>query len=71
MAEDDRTVKLPLYAAAGIDAVWILDLTRRVLEAHRAPAGDGYDEMATDRQGDRLSFAVTPDIALTPDVVFG
>jgi Uma2 family endonuclease len=38
----DRRVKAPLYAAAGIKELWILDLVSRKLEMHREPAPAGY-----------------------------
>ncbi len=38
----DRRVKLPLYAAAGIPEVWIVDLTCDALELYREPHTDGY-----------------------------
>ncbi len=41
----DRTVKLPLYAAAGIAEYWIVDLGRRTLDVHREPVADGYSSV--------------------------
>jgi Uma2 family endonuclease len=38
----DRTVKLELYARAGIREVWIVDLTTDVVLVHRSPAEGGY-----------------------------
>ena len=38
----DRTVKLPLYAKAGVPEVWIVDLEARAVEAHGQPCEDGY-----------------------------
>ena len=35
--EYDRTVKLPLYAQAGIPEVWIVNLAENVIEAHTQP----------------------------------
>lgn len=67
----DRAVKLPLYARAGIAEVWIVDLKRRVLNAYRRPAGDGYDEMTTYQAGDAVSLALAPDIRISLDRVFG
>jgi Uma2 family endonuclease len=34
---DDRRIKLPLYARAGITAVWIVNLIDRKLEVHTEP----------------------------------
>lgn len=67
----DRTVKLPLYARAGVAEVWIVDLKRRVVDVHRAPAGNEYGEATTYRSGDRLALALAPEIVVSLDLVFG
>ena len=66
----DRTVKLPLYARAGIPEVWIIDLKRRVLEAHRQPGPDGYAAMQTHGPGDTVTPALAPEIAVALRRVF-
>ncbi len=38
----DRTVKLELYARAGIPEVWIVDLTTGLVLVHQGPSGGGY-----------------------------
>lgn len=38
----DRRVKLPLYAAAGIPEVWLVDLTTDTVEVYRQPEGREY-----------------------------
>ncbi len=38
----DRTVKVELYARAGIPEVWIVDLTTDRVLVHRAPSGGVY-----------------------------
>ena len=38
----DRTVKLRLYARAGIPEVWIVDLTTDGVLVHRGPSGRAY-----------------------------
>jgi Uma2 family endonuclease len=40
--EDDRAVKLPLYARAEIPETWILNVRDAVLERYRFPHPDGY-----------------------------
>ena len=67
----DLTVKLPLYARAGIAELWIVDLKRRALDAFRRPAGDGYAEVSTHRPGDRLALAAAPGITVSLDLMFG
>ncbi len=66
----DRTVKLRLYARSGIAEVWIVDVRRGILEAHRNPAGDGYTETNTHRRGDHLALLLAPDIVIPLNLVF-
>jgi hypothetical protein len=40
----DRELKLPLYAAAGIREVWLVDLTNDRIEVYRHPTLRGYPE---------------------------
>ena len=67
----DLTVKLPLYARAGIAELWIVDLKRRALDAFRRPAGGGYAEVTTHRPGDRLALSAAPGITVSLDLMFG
>ncbi len=63
----DQRVKLPLYSRAGIAELWIVDLQRRVLHAHRKPNG----EMTTHQPGDQIGLALAPEIVVKLDLVFG
>ena len=67
----DRTVKLPLYARAGIAEFWLVDLKRRVVDVYRAPSGDSYAEATTHRPGDSLALVLAPEIVVKLDLVFG
>ena len=66
----DRTVKLPLYARAGIGEVWIVDLRRLVVDVHRTPAGDGYATVGTHGPEDTVTLALAPGIAVALRRVF-
>ena len=66
----DRTIKLPLYAKAGIPELWIVDLEHRVLDAYRRPLGDEYSERTTHREGEILALSMAPAIRVTLDRVF-
>jgi Uma2 family endonuclease len=66
----DRGTKLPLYAAAGIPEVWIVDLERRRVLVHRRPDGDLYREAIVIDDGS-LSPLAFPDIALPLPEIFG
>lgn len=67
----DRTVKLPLYARAGIAELWIVDLQRRVLDAYRESVGDGYGEMTTHQPGEQIALVLAPEIVVRLDLMFG
>ena len=64
----NRTVKLPLYARAGIVEIRIVDLKGRVPHAHRRPTNGEYAETATHHPGDHLALAAAPDIAVRLDL---
>jgi Uma2 family endonuclease len=43
----DRNKKLPLYAAAGVSLVWIVDLNRQLVEVHADPDGPSYRSLVS------------------------
>lgn len=67
----DRTVKLPLYARAGIREVWLVDLVRNHVEVHRDPTQDGYRRSETHGPGDRLGPTAFPDLHLSAADILG
>ena len=67
----DRSVKLPLYARAGIPELWIVDIKRRALDAYRVPDGDFYRERTTHRAGEQVALAAAPEIVVRLDLMFG
>jgi Uma2 family endonuclease len=60
----DRSVKLPLYARAGVAEVWLVDLSEECVDVHRGPTPNGYQEVTGARGGDRLSPAQAPRMEL-------
>lgn len=54
--ETDRTKKLPIYARAGVQECWILNLSERVLEVYREPSKGRY----------KLARYYTPEEAVRP-----
>lgn len=56
----DRSVKLPLYARAGIREVWLVDLLGDAIETHRKPTPRGYRELAQKGRGARIAPAAFP-----------
>jgi Uma2 family endonuclease len=63
----DRNIKLPKYAAAGIQEVWIGDLVHDVLLVYRNPSGKIYKTAVQFRSGDVVSALSLPDTALQVD----
>lgn len=69
---NDRNVKLPLYARAGIPEVWLIDLENEVVEVYRGPAADGFTEVARipRGQGRTLTVEGLPGLALEADRIW-
>jgi Uma2 family endonuclease len=67
----DRTVKLPLYARAGVREVWLVDLVGNHVEVHGDPAPDGYRRSETLGPGGRLVPTAFPELRLSPADIFG
>ncbi|HVF09521.1 MAG TPA: Uma2 family endonuclease [Abditibacteriaceae bacterium] len=66
----DRTQKAALYAKAGIPEYWIVNLLRRRLEVHRAPAaqphkfGFGYNDVTTHSAADTVAPLAAPQSSI-------
>jgi hypothetical protein len=67
----DRTVKLPLYARAGILDVWLVDLAGDRIAGYRQPSPQGYQEVRHLLRGHRLAPHVVPEAELTVDEIVG
>jgi Uma2 family endonuclease len=66
-ADYDREVKLPLYTAAAIAEVWIVDLGAQTVEAHADPRGNAYETVAAARRGQSVASRIVPGLSLAPD----
>jgi Uma2 family endonuclease len=58
----DRQVKADLYAEAGINEYWILNVVDLVLEVHRDPAGDHYASVTSHGRSATVSMLAFPDV---------
>lgn len=56
----DRLTKAALYALAGIQECWVLDLNGRRLLVHRQPAADGYLEITAFGPDESVSTLARP-----------
>jgi len=52
----DRSEKVPLYAEAGIQAVWLVNLDKGMVEVYLNPMGKSYQEVHHAGRGQRLSL---------------
>jgi Uma2 family endonuclease len=66
----DRTVKLRLYARAGIPEYWIVDANAETLAVYRTPSGDGYQDHRHASRGDTVAPLAFPDAAIPADAIF-
>lgn len=59
----DRTTKALLYARAGIEEYWILDLNNSRLLVHRQPASHGYHEVIAYGEDEMVATLTRPETA--------
>ncbi|MEM9739537.1 MAG: Uma2 family endonuclease [Pseudomonadota bacterium] len=62
----DRVEKLPVYAAAGVPEVWLIDLDARQVDAARAPVRDSESYSTVQRRefNDKLTPSNFPNISI-------
>lgn len=70
-ARFDRDVRLPLYAAASVLEVWLLDVGARAISVFRDPGPNGYQTLATAHHGDLLRLAALPGIEVAAADLLG
>jgi Uma2 family endonuclease len=58
----DRLVKAALYAAAGIQEYWIVDLAAGLIEVHTEPVSGRYTRQTPARPGDVLRLRAFADV---------
>ncbi|HEX3246290.1 MAG TPA: Uma2 family endonuclease [Chloroflexota bacterium] len=67
----DRVVKLPAYAAAGIQEVWIVDLAAAQVEVYRDPLPDGYQSRTLASGEDQLTPQALPSFTASVRQIIG
>jgi Uma2 family endonuclease len=63
----DRDVKLPLYAEAEIQEVWIINLQSNIVEVHQRPSNGLYQFVKIFNQGETIVSEVLPNLSLSVD----
>lgn len=67
--KNDRDVKLPLYADAGIAEVWIVNLRDNVIEIHQDPSLGIYQQVKIFKSGGQAASNVLPELSLEVDAI--
>jgi Uma2 family endonuclease len=63
--EYDRAVKVPLYAHAGIQEVWLINLNENCLEVYRYPLRDQFSQIQILQPNLRISSLAFPNLNFT------
>lgn len=69
--EKDRTVKLPLYAAAGVVEVWIVNLQDNHIEVYRNPVAATYSLVQTFIAGQTVTIETLPNVSIAVNEILG
>ena len=69
--DHDLGPKARLYARAGIQEYWVVDIKGRRIHQHREPNSEGYTSVLVIETGGVLSPLTRQDATLTPGVIFG
>lgn len=69
--EKDRTVKLPLYAAAGVIEVWIVNLQDNHIEVYRNPIAATYASVQIFIDGQTLRIETLPHVSIAVNEILG
>lgn len=56
----DRDLKIPLYAAADVAEVWLVDVEAATITIYQQPDGNAYRSVKAYKNGDTLPFAAFP-----------
>lgn len=65
----DRPIKVPLYANAGIPAVWLVVLPRNTVEVHARPVDGAYQDIRTAQPGEILTVQSIPGLEIPVDAI--
>ena len=67
----DKTGKVPLYAAAEINELWLVSLPKERVEIYTEPRGGIYQKVEILERGDICTSKTLPDLSLAVDEILG
>ena len=68
---EDRRVKVPLYAGAGIPEMWVVNLPEQVVEVYSDPGDGAYRDIKQARRGDSLPLPAGLEGVVRVDDILG
>ncbi|MGL5060706.1 MAG: Uma2 family endonuclease [Microcoleus sp.] len=68
-SDNDRDIKIPIYARSMIPEVWAIDLTENILEVYRQPTPNGYSLILKLDRCQEIAPIAFPDFAVTVDAI--
>ena len=63
----DRRHKIPRYARAGINEVWLVNIPKKVVEVYSEPVGGKYGSIQRVGKGQTIGPKALPDIGIAVD----
>ena len=67
----DRTTKIKLYAQAGIQEVWLVNLPKQVLEVHTEPTNGKYKVVRKFNKNESVSPKLLPELIIKVTDILG
>lgn len=67
----DRSVKVPLYALAGIREVWLVNLLDERVEIYSAPSADTYQQVIHAGRGEEARSTVVQELVVSVSELLG
>jgi Uma2 family endonuclease len=68
--EVDKKIKMPIYAKAGIQDYWVVDVRATEITIYRHPMEDSYQEVQVVKEGDHLSPLAFPELTFSVEDLF-
>jgi len=67
----DRSIKIPLYAKANIQEVWLVNLTEKIIEIYQDPSPEGYSLVMKRRQDQTAAPKDFPELVVSVSGILG
>jgi Uma2 family endonuclease len=69
--ESDRSYKIPLYAKAGVQEAWVVNLPDETIELYAEPTGSVYQTAKTFKRGEEVQAHTVVDLLVNAADILG